>query len=463
MEELHREGRPENPMGFEKEGKLLFRLGWPMILSMLSMALYNVVDSIFVSHIGEDALTAVSLAFPIQMLMISVAVGTAVGMNSLISRRLGEKRFAEAGSAADNGLMLLLLSSLVFVLFGIFAVKPFFTAYTDETAIRAYGIQYLSICCTCCVGVFLQTGAERIMQAQGKTVFVMLTQLIGAAVNLVLDPILIFGYFGFPVLGIRGAAIATVLGQIVAMLVCFLILASPRNEVRLHILGFRPSWTSIRDIYQVGLPSIVLQAMGTVMNLCMNAVLTSYSGTAVAVFGVYYKVQSLIFMPMFGLMGASMSIMAYNFGARSRVRLIRTWKITVLTLTGLMCLGCLMMVCFPDMLLGWFNASAEMLSIGRVAFRVLAPSFIPAAFCITNSNLFQAIGRGVYSMWVSLFRQLIALVPAAFLLSAIFHNVDAVWFSFIIAELVSVLCSVLLLRRAWREDIVPLEAAPINA
>lgn len=452
-----------NKMGVQPEGRLLFTMSLPVVISMLLQALYNIVDSIFVTRLSEDALTAVSLAYPIQMLMIAVAVGTGVGMNALISRRLGQRRFGEASSAATNGLFVLLLSALAFLLFGLFGVRPFFNAFVaDDPEIREMGIEYLTICCTLSFGVFLQIGVERIMQAQGKTVYTMLMQLTGAVINIIFDPILIFGLLGFPRLGVAGAAYATVGGQIVAMLLSFFLLFCTKHDVRIRLRRFRPSGAIIRKIYSVGAPSIVMQAIGTVMTLAMNALLIAYTTTAVAVFGVYFKIQSIVFMPVLGMTSAAMSIIAYNYGARCKRRMLRTWRLTLYASLVIMIVGMLCFQLFPGQIFSLFEASDEALRIGMVALRIISPSFVLAAVGITNSTLFQAVGRGVYSMIMSLLRQLVALVPAALALSLLTHNLDRIWLAFPIAEAFSLAVSLFMLHRVRRTilDQRPALAAP---
>lgn len=453
--------RTENKMGYMPEGRLLFGMSLPVVISMLTQALYNVIDSIFVTRLSEDALTAVSLAFPIQMLMIAVAVGTGIGMNALISRRLGERRFEDANTAAANGLFLLFVSSMAFLLFGLFGVKPFFDAFVSESpAIRDMGMDYLSICCVLSFGIFLQMGAERIMQAQGKTVFVMLMQITGALVNIVLDPLLIFGLCGFPKLGVAGAAYATVGGQFAAMVLSFLLVFCTRHDIRLHWRHVRPSGAVIRQIYAVGLPSIIMQSIGTVMNLIMNALLIAYTTTAVAVFGVYFKIQSLVFMPVFGMTSAAMSILAFNYGARCKRRMERTFRLTLLSSLAIMTLGMLCFQLFPAEIFSIFDASAEALRIGVVALRTISPGFVLAAVSIACSILFQAVNRGFYSMFLSLARQLFVLVPAAMLLSLFTHDLDRIWLAFPIAEVACFIISLCLLRRVNRTILAPLDSEP---
>lgn len=461
MEEVLKEkalgGRQSDRMGVEPEGRLLFSLSIPMVISMTMQALYNIVDSVFVSRISEDALTAVSLAFPMQMLMVALAVGTGVGISSLISRRLGARRFDEADLAAGNGITLMFLSAVVFCLFGIFGAQPFIRAFTDDAGIAGMGGTYLSICCTWCFGVFLQMAGERVMQAQGKPMFSMIMQLVGAVVNIILDPIMIFGLLGCPALGIAGAAIATVIGQFTGCLLSFIILFSKKNELKLRLRHLLPDAPTVKNIYQVGVPSILMQSIGTAMNLVMNAVLIAFSSTAVAVFGVYFKLQSFVFMPVFGVTGAAMSIMAYNFGARKKDRLMRTFKLTVGTTVITMAVGAAVFVLFPQALLSLFDASPAMLKIGVPALRILGAVFPVAAYCISNSVLFQAVGNGVYSMLMSFVRQMLVLVPAALILAKVTNDVSAVWWAFPIAEISAVILATIFFSRLYKTKIAPLD------
>lgn len=447
----------QNPMGYEPEGKLLTRLAVPMVISMLIQALYNLVDSIFVSRISENALTGVSLAYPIQMLMISVAVGTGVGMNSLISRRMGEGRQKEASLAAVNGIYLMVLSAIAFLLIGIFFTKPFFRIYTDDPEIFEMGVTYLTTCTTLGIGIFLSVGLERIMQAQGKAMLVMCIQLTGAVTNLIFDPIFIFGFFGLPAMGVLGAALATVLGQWFSAILGIIILRSRHNQIEMPIKGFRPNGRVIGEIYTVGVPSIIMQAISTVMNLVMNGILIAFTATAVAVFGVYFKIQSMIFMPVFGMTNAAMSIMAFNYGARNRGRLMRTYKLAVKAAICIMVAGLVIFQLFPEAILSLFDASPDMMEIGVTAMRILCLPFPVAAYCIVNSTFFQALGNGVYSMIVSFMRQMIALVPAAWLLAKLTNDLNAVWFSFPIAEVMSLLVSLVLFAKLYRERVKIME------
>ena len=453
---------PRNKMGEMPIGKLLFTMAVPMVISMLVQALYNIVDSIYIGHLpnSEDALTAVGLAFPLQILMIAFAVGTSVGMNSLISRRLGERRNIEANAAAVNGLFLEAVSALVFLVLGLTVVKPFFHLFTSNSEVIRLGVGYLRICMIFGFGCFFHCGIERILQSMGKTGLTMVAQLAAAITNIVLDPILIFGYLGFPAMGVEGAAIATVIGQMVGMAVSVLMLAVGKHEVKVSLRGFRPDWHIIKEIYHVGLPAVIMQAIGSVMNVGMNLVLSRIllSEMSVGVMGIYYKTQSLVFMPLIGITNAAMSIMAYNFGARNIDRLQRVWKTTLLVCIGVMLIGLACFQIFPQNIASVFDESG---AIGRnavPAFRIISLHFPIAAFCITSSVLFQAVGRGFYSMVISLLRQLGALLPAAVMLALATGSVNAVWWSFPIAEFVSLCVCALFLTRLNKNVLKPIKA-----
>ena len=442
-------------MGVMPVNKLLITMALPMIISMLVQAMYNIVDSIFVSRICEDALTAVSLAFPMQNLMIAVASGTGVGMNALLSRSLGEKNQESANAAAKHGIFLALCSYLVFLLFGLIACGFFFRTQTDSTVIIRYGETYLSICCICSIGIFMQMNFERILQATGRTFYSMITQTVGAVINIILDPILIFGMFGMPEMGIAGAAVATVFGQIVASLLAIFFNIRFNTDVSLNFRGFRPHGRIIRQIYSVGIPSILMMSISSVMVYGMNRILLAFTSTATAVFGVYFKLQSFIFMPIFGMNNGMVPIVAYNYGAAKPDRILKTIKLAMTYAEAFMLIGLAAFQLIPDVLLSMFNASTDMLAIGEPALRTISWSFLVAGICIICSSTFQALGNGMYSLLVSFARQLVVLLPAAFLLS-LTGNVNAVWWSFPIAEVASLTCSLLFLRRMHKRKIVPL-------
>ena len=431
-------------MGTAPIPPLLFSLAIPMMISMLVQALYNIVDSIFVSYIDEAALSAVSLAFPVQNLLIAFAVGTGVGVNAHLSKCLGEGNQKEADRAAANGLFLSTVTYLVFLLFGLFAVKPFFFAQTDDPLIREYGIAYLSIVLIFSFGCFWQCMLEKLLVATGRSSFAMMSQLAGAVANILLDPIFIFGMFGLPRLGAAGAAVATVGGQFIGMGVGLFLNLTKNHDIHLSLQGFRPSGRTIRRIYMVGIPSIAMQAIGSVMTFLMNAILIGFSSTAVAVFGVYFKLQSFVFMPIFGINNGMVPIVSYNYGARKPDRIVSVIRLAVAAAVTIMLCGFAAAQLLPDKLLGIFNASPEMLSMGVPALRIISLHFLFAGFSVVCSSTFQSLGRGVLALIVSVVRQLVVLIPAAFLLAKV-GGVNAVWWSFPIAEVFSAsLCAVFL-------------------
>ncbi|MCM1124884.1 MAG: MATE family efflux transporter [Lachnospiraceae bacterium] len=428
--------RKENKMGTMPVNGLLISMSLPMMLSMLVQALYNIVDSIFVSRIDENALTAVSMAFPIQSLMIALGAGTGVGVNALLSRSLGEKDYEKADKTAVNGVFLYVLSYLVFLVVGLVAVTPFYLSQTADAQIIDYGKQYLTIICCCSFGMYMQFIFERLLQSTGKTVYTMITQGTGAIINIILDPIFIFGYFGVPRMGVAGAAAATVTGQVIAGIMGIIINEKKNTDIKLRLKGFTPDGQIIGQIYKVGIPSIIMQAIGSVMTYGMNRILIVFSSTAVAVFGVYFKLQSFIFMPIFGLNNGMVPIIAYNYGAGKKDRLVKTLKYSIMYAVGMMAVGFIIFQLFPAPMFALFDASETMLAIGVPALRTISVSFLFAGFCIVCGSLFQALGNGVYSMIVSIARQLFVLLPAAYLLS-LAGKVGYVWWAFPIAEVVS--------------------------
>ncbi len=446
------EERKENKMGTMPVGKLLISMSLPVMISMLVQALYNVVDSIFVAQVSESALTAVSLAFPVQNLIIAVGVGTGVGINSLLSRRLGEKNDEDANATAENGVFLAIISWLVFAVLGGLFSEPFFRMFTQNEEIVEMGTQYLQICTIFSFGLFLQLTVERIMQSTGVTIYNMITQGIGAIFNIIFDPILIFGLLGMPRMGVAGAALATVLGQIMAMSLGILFNHFKNREVRMHLKGFRPTPRIIREIYQVGVPSIIMQSIATIMTVGMNKILLMFTETAVSVFGVYFKLQSFIFMPVFGLTNGLIPIVAYNFGARKKARIMHALRDALIYAVTIMSLGVLIFQVFPRQLLALFRASDVMLSIGVPALRIISISFFGAGVAIVLSSVFQAVGNGVLSLLMSVARQLVVILPAAYLLAK-FFGLNAVWFSFVLAEIASVGMAVLMFRRVYRNRI----------
>lgn len=445
----------ENKMGTMPINKLLVTMSLPMIISMLVQALYNVVDSIFVSQISENALSAVSLAFPVQNFMIAVGVGTGVGINALLSRSLGEKKFEEANNAANNGVFLAVLSYFLFLIIGILFSKSFFKWQTDIKEIVDGGYSYLIIITTCSFGMYGQIVFEKLMQSTGRTFYSMLVQLTGAIVNIILDPILIFGLFGMPRLGISGAAIATVFGQICGMTLGLYLNISKNKEIELKFKDFRPNLKTIKNIYAVGIPSIIMASIGSVMTFGINKIILVFTSTATAVFGVYFKLQSFIFMPVFGLNNGMVPIISYNYGAKHKDRLMKTVKTSIVYAVIIMFIGLGIFQVFPRQLLSMFNASEQMISLGVPALRTISISFIFAGYCIVVGSMFQALGNGVMSLIVSIGRQLVVLLPTAYLLSKT-NNLNLVWWAFPIAELASVFLSIIGFRYVYKKEILPL-------
>lgn len=439
----------ENKMGTMPVSRLLITMSLPMMASMLVQALYNIVDSIFVSRINENALTAVSLAFPIQTLMVAVGVGTCVGINAVLSRALGEKNQEMVNKTAGNGIVLMAASYVVFLLLGLFATKPFYLSQTADAQILQYGYDYLSLVCCLSFGIFAQFTFERLLQSTGKTFYIMITQGIGAVINIILDPIFIFGLFGVPGMGVRGAAVATVIGQITAGLLAFLINWKKNDEIQVTRETMRPDPQIIGLIYKIGVPSIIMQAIGSVMTYGMNLILISFSSTATAVFGVYFKLQSFIFMPVFGMNNGLVPILAYNYGAGNRERFVDSLKCGIKYAVAIMFAGLVIFQAAPEFLLGLFDASEAMLEIGVPALRTISYGFVLAGFGIVCGTAFQALGSATYSMMVSIARQLVVLLPAAYLLS-LTGRVQNVWWSFPIAELVSMLITVLFLVKIYK-------------
>ncbi len=449
------EERKENRMGTMPVGKLLVTMSLPIMISMLIQALYNIVDSIFVAQIGENAITAVSLAFPVQNLIIAVGIGTGIGINSLLSRRLGERRFDDANAAAENGILLSLCNWLVFAIFGGLFSEAFFRAVTENPEIISMGTDYLTVCTVFSFGCFMQFACERILQATGITIYNMITQATGAIINIILDPIMIFGLLGFPRLGVKGAAIATVIGQIVAMLMGLWFNAKKNKEVHMDFRHFRPNGRIIGEIYKVGVPSIVMQSIGTVMTIGMNKILIAFSETAVAVFGVYFKLQSFVFMPIFGLTNGLVPIVAYNYGARKRTRITASIRLALVYALSIMALGLLIFQLFPVPLLRLFKASDALLSIGVPALRIISISFLGAGVGIVLSSVFQAMGNGVLSLTMSVARQLAVLLPVAWLMAR-FVGLDAVWAAFPVSEYVSVTIALFMYRYVYHNHIATL-------
>ena len=446
--ELH-----ENKMGTMPVRKLLLSMAWPAILSMTINALYNVVDSIFVSRVSEDALTAVSIVNPVQMMIIALAVGSGVGINSLIARRLGAKNQEEADKAASTSIRIGLFNYLVFLIIGVFLTKAFVSGYADEGSyIYESACQYLAIVCIGSLFTNIEIVLEKVLQSTGNMVAPMICSLTGAIVNVILDPILIFGYFGLPRMEVAGAALATVTGQFFSMIVAIIIIVRGEHLVNIRVRGIKIDWKVVKDIYKVGFPSIVMQSIASVMVIFYNMILVAYSTTAVAVLGIYFKVQSFVFMPVFGLNQGAMPIMGYNYGARNKERLMKTYKEAFKVAVIVMALGTLLFQLCPELILKMFDASSDMLAIGVPALRLISICFIPAAFGIITGTLFQGTGHGMLSLYGSLIRQLLGILPLAYILIRI-GGVTLSWLAFPLAEILGILYSAICLRLLYKREL----------
>ena len=444
-------------MGVMPVNRLLITMSVPMMLAMLVQALYNVVDSVFVSQLSEDALNAVSLAFPVQNIMIALAVGTGVGVNALLSKSLGEQDAKRANSTAEHGVLLAAITCVVFMVLGTLLARPFYMVQVaNEPVIVEYGTQYMQICSLFSAGIFMEVMFERLLQSTGRTMYTMFTQGVGAVFNIIFDPLLIFGIGPFPRLEVAGAAVATVMGQFVAAILAILFNHFRNHDIKLSLKGFRFDGWIVRRIYMVGAPSIIMNAIGSLMVFGMNQILLTFTKTATAVLGVYFKVQSFVFMPIFGLNNGMVPIIAYNYGARKKDRLLKTVKLGVLYAVLIMVVGLVVMQTIPDKIFLLFQADENMLSIGVPALKIISLSFVFVGYCVVASATFQALGEGVQSMIVSIVRQLVVLLPAAWLLAKL-GDVNLVWYSFPIAELASLtLCTVFLVR-TYRKLIKPLD------
>lgn len=436
----------ENKMGIMPVNKLLLNMSLPMMIAMLIQALYNIIDSIFVAQISENALSAVSLAFPMQNFMIAVGTGTGVGVNALLSKSLGAKRIKIANKTANISIFLVFMNWLLFVCIGLFVSIPFLKGQTDVAEIVAYGDIYLKICCIASLGIFTEIALERLLQATGRTVYTMVTQGIGAILNIILDPILIFGMFGLPKMGVIGAALATVIGQFVAAGLALYFNLKKNHEIHFSWKNMLPQKFILAHIYRVAIPSILMVSIGSIMMFFMNRILATFTTTAIAVFGVYFKLQSFIFMPIFGMNNGMVPIIAYNYGARNKERIIKTIRYAVMYAMSMMLLGFALFQIIPDKLLLLFYASPSMLGIGVPALRFISISFLLAGFNIISSSVFQAMGNGVYSLIVSVIRQLFILVPVAYLLSRT-GILDIIWLAFPIAEVCAALLCVFFLKK----------------
>lgn len=448
----------ENKMGVMPVKKLVITMALPMMVSMLAQALYNVVDSIFVSKVCEDALTAVSLAFPAQNLMIGVATGTGVGVNALLSRSLGEKNYEKANKIASQGLLLAICSSVFFLLFGLFGTKLFFaTQVSTDSPIYSYGVDYLSIVCAASVGVFGQVMMERLLQSVGKTTLSMVTQLVGAITNIILDPLLILGIGPFPRLEAKGAAIATVIGQILAFLVGYILNKKSNKEIKLSLKDMKPDMKLISDIYKIAVPSIIMVAIGSMMTFLFNKILLAFSSTAAAVFGVYFKLQSFVFMPIFGLNNGIIPIIAFNYGARKKDRITQCLRFSCSVAVVIMAIGTALMLIIPEQMLRLFDASENMMDIGVPALRIICSHFIFAGVSINLGAAFQALGKSYYSMIVSFARQIVVLLPIAYLLAQT-GVLNYVWIAFPVAEVMSLVITLICFSRIYKRTIRPIAA-----
>ena len=454
---MQKETLQENKMGVMPVGKLLVNMALPMIISMLVQAFYNIVDSVYVSQVSESAVTALSLAFPVQNMQIGFAVGVGVGVNALLSQSLGRKDQESVNWAAGQGVFLALVATALFMLFGFFGVRPYYTMQSTVAETVEGGIAYTSICCIFTVGVFIQVLCERLLQATGRAMQTMILQGTGAIINIILDPVFIHGWWGMPKMGVAGAAVATVIGQCTGAVLGIYLNLRHNPEVQLHVKFMKPNWKVISPILEVGIPSVVMNGIGSVMNFGMNQILQGFNEVATGVFGIYYKLQSLFFMPLFGINNATISILAYNYGARKPKRIVHTLKLATAVAVCIMLVGLAVFQLFPQALLGIFNPTEEFLAIGVKALRILCLPFPVAAICISLGASFQALGKGSYSTIVSLCRQLIVLLPAAYLLS-LTGDVNNVWWSFPIAEVMSALVTGLLFAKLYRQKVKPLFA-----
>ena len=452
----------ENKMGVQNVNSLLLSMAIPMMISMLVQALYNIVDTMFVSKLGQDALTALSLAFPIQNLLIAVSVGTGVGVNALLSRSLGEKNFDRANRVAENGVFLSIISSIVVMILGFTLVKPYFGSLGSSERIIALGTDYLSICMIFSFGLFGQVMFEKLLQSTGKTAYSMVVQLVGAVTNIILDPIMIYGLIGFPAMGVKGAALATVTGQIVALIVGIVINSKFNREIKVTLKGsVKPNGEIIKRIYAVGIPSICMASIGSVMNVCINQTMRLFSdsvaATGQAVFGIYFKLQSFVFMPIFGINNSMVPIVAYNFGAKNPERIKKTIKLSVIYACIIMAAGFLAFQTVPETLLRIFDTGGddmkEIIRIGKPMMRSISLSFIAAGYCIVAGSVFQALGKGMLSLIVSVLRQLVVLVPVAFLLAYFTRDITIMWLSFPIAEIASFTMSYIFMKKIYKNEI----------
>ena len=445
--------REENKMGVLPVKKLIITMSLPMMISMLVQALYNVVDSIYVARLSESALTAVTMAFPLQNLMIALGSGTGVGINALLSRSLGERKFERSDAAANNGLFLTMINFLIFLLIGLFGAAPFIRTQTQLPELISNGTVYLRIVCCMSLGLFFQMTFERLLQSTGRTLYSMISQTTGAVINIILDPIMIFGLLGCPAFGVAGAAYATVIGQSCAAVIGLTLNLKKNQDIRFSLKEvFSPQAAIIKEIYMVGVPSILMMSIGSVMTYLMNLILKTFSETAIAVFGVYFKLQSFFFMPVFGLNNGLIPVLAYNYGARKKDRIKEALRFSIILAMSIMAAGTLVFELIPGQLLRLFDASPDMLQIGIPALRIICTSFMVAGACIAMGSIFQAFSRSIYSLIISVGRQLFVLIPAAYFLSKL-GNVNLVWLAFPIAEIISFLLSLYFFRKLYRDTV----------
>lgn len=447
------ENKKENKMAVMPMGKLVFTMSLPLMVSLLVQSLYNIVDGIFVAKISETALTATSLAYPIQILMVAVSVGTSVGINALLAQKLGAKKYEEANEIATTGLILSIISTVVFMILGVFCTKMFVSWFTQDKETAALCEAYLQICMIFCAGIFIETLAQRLLQATGNTFLSMISLIVGAVTNIILDPILIFGMFGLPALGIRGAAIATVIGQWLGAIVALCLNAFMNPEVHFAIRGYRLQGKSVAAIYKVGLPTIIMQAMGCIMISAVNAILMPISSTAVAFFGVYYKLQNFLLMPMNGLGQAAIPIVGYNYGAKNGGRIVQVLKTMLPAAIVIALIGTVIFCAFPSWLLGLFSAGEEMLALGIPALRIISITFAFASVTIILGYAASGLGNGVINMVGSALRQFVLLVPLVYLLAK-FAGVDKIWFALWVSEGAAAIYSILSMRKEYKEKIV---------
>lgn len=424
-------------MGSMNVRRLILTISTPIVISMIIQSLYNVVDSIFVAQISEEAITAVTMAFPLQQLMMSVGIGTAIGVNSFLARSLGARKHSQVNRIANNGILLAFLSFIAFFIIGLFLSEKLIQLQTDDMEIIKNGPIYLKICLMGSLGIFMHIMFERLLQATGKTIYTMIAQMTGAIMNIILDPIMIFGYLGLPDMGLAGAAIATVISQFIGAFIVGYFCINKEKDIKIDLRYMKPDLNIIKDIYKVGIPSIVMISITSITIFSLNKILAKFSITAVALLGIYAKLQSFIFMPVFGLNNGIIPIVAYNYGAGDKERMREAIFIGMKYAIIIMLIGSMMMLLVPNALLGMFNASKQMLQMGTTAFRILSTSFVFAAVSIVSIGVFQAIGKGTLSMIISIIRQLVVLVPLAYIFS-LSGNLDRVWWSVLIAELVAV-------------------------